>query len=356
MLALAGCSAQTASADGADLEGLGLSAEIEEQLVALYDAAIESGDTEVMIYAGHHDEFVPLYEAFEERFPGLTISTGSYVGAELTSTLEAERETGKHLVSVLSNPNGDRYVEQGFAEPYEVLTYSDNPALDGLVDPAQLTDEEHNYYSPWALMFNFSYNTELIDADELPQSWAELADPEWAGKLTFMNPSTPGGTQTVLTQLLFSGVIDESELAAIAGNAKAVATDQLALQGISAGEFPVQPLAATTSILNAAESGAPVESFFLPEDNVVSTEKWMLTAGAPSPDAAKLFLNYLHTLDGQQQAMAIGNFPTNQDPSLESPHGWPALQDAGILPLKAQSELRPAIEEYTPLYQSTFAE
>lgn len=356
LLALTSCSSTTSAADGPNFDGLGISAEVTTELTALYDAAIESGDTDVMIYAGHHDEFTPLYEAFQERFPGLTINTGTYVGAELTSTLEAERETGKHLASVLSNPNGDRYVEQGFAEPYEVLTYRENPALDGLIDPMQLTDNEHHYYSPWTLMFNVSFNTEQTDDADMPKSWADLADPEWAGKITFMNPSTPGGTQTVLTQLLYSGVIDEDQLAQIAANTKAVATDQLALQGLSAGEFPVQPLAATTSILSAAKSGAPVESHFFDENNVVATEKWMLTAGAPAPDAAKLFLNYLHTVDGQEQAMAIGNFPTNQDESLESPYGWPALQDAGILPLKAQTELRPAIAEYTPLFQSVFAQ
>lgn len=358
-LTLASCSPSDgggAAGDGPDFEGLGLSNEVEQELTDLYDAAIASGDTDVMIYAGHHDEFTAIYDGFEARFPGLAVSTATYVGAELQSTLDAERETGTHVVSVLSNPNGDRYAEQGFADPYEVLTFVPNEALEGRIDPTQLTDGDHNYYAPWTLMFNMSYNTDMIDEAELPGSWAELGDPDWAGQVTFMNPSTPGGTMTVLTQLLNAGVLAEEDLDAIAANTRIVATDQLALQGISSGEFPLQPLSATTSIVNAAASGAPVEVYFLPEGNVIATEKWMLASGAPAPEAAKVFLNYLHTVDAQEQALQSGNFPTNQDPSLTSPYGWPALQDIDFLPLVAQSELRPAMAEYTPLFQSAFAE
>ncbi|UBH07043.1 hypothetical protein K8P10_002554 [Leucobacter sp. Psy1] len=353
---LAGCSSSAASSADADFSGLGLNTDVEAELQGYYDAAIESDATEVMIYAGHHDEFTAIYDGFEERFPGLTITTGTYVGAELQSTLEAERQTGKPLVSILSNPNGDRYAEQGFAAPFEVPTFEINEALEDRIDSSQLTDGEHLYYSPWALMFNISFNTDLVEESELPGAWTELGDPEWADRITFMNPSTPGGTMTVLTQLLAGGVLDETSLDAIGNNARIVASDQLALQGLSSAEFPVQPLAATTSIINAAENGAPVESYFLPENNVIATEKWMLTEGAPAPDAAKLFLSYLHTVDAQEQALLSGNFPINQDSSLDSPHGWAPLQDIDFLALSSQAELRAAMDEYAPLFQSVASE
>ncbi|WP_105805239.1 ABC transporter substrate-binding protein [Leucobacter massiliensis] len=358
-LTLSGCSAssdQGAAASGPDFDGLGLSAEVEKELASLYESAIESGDTEVMIYAGHHDEFTAIYEGFESRFPGLTISTGSYYGAELQSLLEAENQTDKHVASVISNPNGDRYAEQGFVEPYEVATWEANPALEGRVDPVQITDEEHMYYSPWALMFNMSYNTEALSEDELPASWEELGDAKWAGQLTFMNPATPGGTSTTLTQLVNAGVLDDGQLEAIAANTKIVASDQLALQGISSGEFALQPLSAMTSVINAANQGAPVAPILLDKNNVIASEKWMLAAGAPSPDAGKLFLNYLHTVDAQEQALTSGNFPINQSPELESPYGWPALQDVDFVVYEAQDVLRPATQELTPTFQSLFAE
>jgi len=359
-LALTGCSSGggggAAAGSGPDFEGLGLSSEVEAELTDLYDEAIESGQTDVMIYAGHHDEFTAIYEGFERRFPGLSISTGSYYGAELQSLLEAENETGKHVASVISNPNGDRYAEQGFVEPYELAVWETNPALEGRIDPTQLTDGEHMYYSPWALMFNMSYNTEMLDEADLPATWAELGDDAWSGKLTFMNPGTPGGTMTTLTQLVNAEVLSEDDLRAIGANTKIVATDQLALQGISSGEFPLQPLSATTSIVNAANQGAPVEVHFLEESNVIATEKWMLANDAPAEAAGKVFLNYLHTVDAQEQALKSGNFPTNQDPSLASPYGWPALEDIDFVTLQSQEVLRPAMGEYTPLFQSIFTE
>jgi len=356
-LTLSGCSSAGpggTAGNGANLEGLGLSADVEKQLTALYDAAIEAGQKEVMIYAGHHDEFAAIYQAFEDRFPGLSVATGTYYGAELQSLLDAEKTTGKHVASVISNPNGDRYAEQGFVEAYEPLTWSTNPKLDGRIDPSQLSDPQHLYYSPWALMFNMSYNTNELTASDLPRDWADLGASAWKNKLTFMNPGTPGGTMTTLTQLVNGGILTEGDLEAIGVNSKIVASDQLALQGLSSGEFALQPLSATTSVVNAKNEGAPVEAHFLDKNNVIATEKWMLAAGAPAPDAARLFLNFLHTVDAQKAALASGNFPVNQSPDLTSPYGWPALEDIDFVTLQSQAVLRPAMATYTPLFQRLF--
>lgn len=358
-LVLSGCAG--AGADSAqdsgelDLAPLGIESAQEEELQALYDAAIESGDTEVTIYAGHHDEFLGIYDAFEDRFPGLTVDPQTYVGAELQTTLEAERQSGNHVVDVLSNPNADRYAEQGFAEKYQPATFELPDWIDGRISEDQIADPNGFYHSPWALMFAASYNTNLLDESDLPDSWADLADEEWAGKLTFMTPSTPGGTMTVSTALLQAGVVDEGWLQGVGANAKIVAQDQLALQSISAGEYAYQPLAASISILNAKEDGAPVEVQFFEENNVIATEKWMLAANAPSSDAGKLLLNFLFTAEAQELTLDSGNFPINQHESLESPHGWPKLEDASFVELPAQSVMRAKMTEYGDLFKSITA-
>lgn len=357
-LLLTGCGGPDSAAAGAelDLAPLNIDSSQEQELQALYDAAIESGETDVAIYAGHHDEFKGIYDSFEERFPGLTITPETYVGAELQTTLEAERQSGNHVVDVLSNPNADRYAEQGFAEAYKPGTFEMPEWAEGRVSLDQIEDPKGFYYAPWALMFASSYNTELLQESDLPESWADLADDEWAGKLTFMDPSKPGGTMTVTTTLLQAGVVDEAWLKAVGDNAKIVAQDQLALQSISAGEFSYQPLSASISILNAQKDGAPVEVQFFDENNVIATEKWMLAADAPSSDAAKLLLSYLYTVEAQEKTLEAGNFPINQDESLTSPHGWPALADAKFVELPQQSVMREKMAEYGDLFKSITAQ
>ncbi|GAB3616670.1 hypothetical protein GCM10027416_12270 [Okibacterium endophyticum] len=348
MLGLASCSASGAAEGGElDLDPLNLTAEQESEFESLYEAAIESGETEVAIYAGHHDEYLGIYEAFENRFPGLTIQPETYVGAELQTALEAEKQSGRHVVGVISNPNADRYAEQGFAEAYRPVTFEIPAWTEGRISPDQIEDPKGFYHAPWALLFASSYNTELLDENELPGTWAELADDEWEGKLTFMTPATPGGTQTVLATLLNDGVVDEEWLRTVASHAKIVAQDQLALQSISSGEFPFQPLSATTSVLNAQEDGAPVAVHFMDEDNVASTEKWMLAADSPSPEASKLLLSFLFTNEAQNATVEAGNFPLAQDSSVESPHGWPALEDVNFVPIPEQTALRAKALEYS---------
>lgn len=344
-----------AAGGGLDLTPLKIDSGQEQQMQGLYDAAIKSGETDVAIYAGHHDEFKGIYDAFEKRFPGLTITPETYVGAELQTTLEAERKSGKHVVDVLSNPNADRYADQGFGEKYTPATFAMPEWAAGRISPDQIEDPEGFYYAPWALMFASSYNTKQLQESALPNSWADLADEKWAGKLTFMTPATPGGTMTVLTTLIQAGIVDQAWLEKVGANAKIVAQDQLALQSISSGEFAYQPLSAGISVLNAQQDGAPVEVQFFDENNVIATEKWMLAAEAPSSDAAKLLLSYLHTAEAQEKTLEAGNFPINQDESLTSPHGWPRLSDAAFVKLPEQALMRQKMTELGPVFKSITA-
>lgn len=354
---LAACSGGTApAADGElDLSALQLDAEQEAELTQLYEAAIESGNTEITIYAGHHDEFLAIYEAFEERFPGLTIVPETLVGAELQTALEAERDTGKHNVDVISNPNADRYAEQGFSEAFTPPTFVAPDWAEGRIAQDQFEDPEGFYHSPWALLFSAGFNTEVIGEDELPANWPEFSDPKYADKVTFMTPSVPGGMQTVLSILLQSDLVDEDWLRAVADQSRIVAQDQLALQSVSSGEYAIDLTSAATSIRKAVAEGAPVDLHLL-ENPVVATEKWMLAADAPSSDGGKLFLSYLFTYEAQEQALITGNFPINQHPDLESPYGWPALGDIDFVHLPEQSSLREEIESNQDLFAEITAQ
>ena len=357
VLALGACgggSEPVATAEELDLGPLELEQEQEAELTELYDAAIDAGNTDVTIYAGHHDEFVAIYEAFEERFPGLTVVPETFVGADLQTTLEAEKATGRHVVDVISNPNADRYADQGFAEKFTPVTYEAPEWAADRIHPDQYEDPNGFYHSPWALLFSLGYNTEMLEDSELPANWPEIADAEWADQVTFMTPSVPGGMQTVLSILLQSDLVDEEWLRTVASQSSIVAQDQLALQAVSAGEYPIDLTSAATSIRKAINGGAPVDLHLL-ENPVIATEKWMPAANAPNPEAGQLFLSYLFTLEAQEQVLEAGNFPLNPHPSLEPAHGWPALNEIEFVPLPAQDQMREEIASNQDLFQDITA-
>lgn len=354
---LAACNGGTTpAADGElDLSTLQLDEAQEQELTTLYEAAIESGNTEITIYAGHHDEFVAIYDAFEARFPGLTIVPETLVGAELQTALEAERDTGKHNVDVISNPNADRYAEQGFSEAFTPPTFTTPEWAEGRIAPDQFQDPEGFYHSPWALLFSSGFNTESIDASEMPANWPDYVDPKYADQVTFMTPSVPGGMQTVLSILLQSDLVDEEWLRTVAAQSRIVAQDQLALQSVSSGEYAIDLTSAATSIRKAIDEGAPVDLHML-ENPVVATEKWMLAANAPSSDGGKLFLSYLFTYEAQEQALVTGNFPITQHADLTSPYGWPTLEEIDFVHLPEQASLREEIESNQDLFSEITAQ
>jgi iron(III) transport system substrate-binding protein len=110
-----------------------------------------------------------------------------------------------------------------------------------------------------------------------------------------------------------------------------------AVQALVRGEFPVLLPGAGGDLERAAARGAPVEFVLMERDNIGLADKWMLLEGAPHPETAKLFLNYLYTDLAQQTIADLGNLPISGD--ARSPHDWPTFTDARLADVPTEAEL-----------------
>ncbi|HEX2932627.1 MAG TPA: hypothetical protein VHV54_23055, partial [Candidatus Binatia bacterium] len=91
-----------------------------------------------------------------------------------------------------------------------------------------------------------------------------------------------------------------------------------ALSGlVASGEVPLSPTIFNSNIFTHKQKGAPVD--WRPLDPVIAGVGISgMVANSPHPHAALLFLDYLHSKDGQQAAMKGGlSSPRNDIGSLE---------------------------------------
>ncbi|HLS49959.1 MAG TPA: extracellular solute-binding protein [Actinomycetaceae bacterium] len=347
-----GGGSEPVASDELDLSALDVSDEVAEELQSLYQEALEEGT--FTSYAGHQEELAPLYAAYEEAFPGITVNPVTTIGADSLAKLEGERASGNHVADIYSSPNIETYLE--FAQPYEVVAFTPPEGIEG-VAPEQLVgtgENEHMYAAGQIFLIGTARNTELVEDADAPRTWADMVDPAWDGQTVFDDPSRPGGANGAVTQLLNAGIIDTQWMNDLGDGATITASQQLAGQQLSAGQAALEIFLSTSTVLAMQNTGAPVAFNFLDENNIMLTNKYMLVDNAPNPAAAKLFLNFIHTKPAQEAILESGDYPLNQATDVTSPHGFPRLDELHILELAPNSVLVPLGGQNSDMYREEF--
>jgi iron(III) transport system substrate-binding protein len=166
------------------------------------------------------------------------------------------------------------------------------------------------YWSAVYMMPNvIGYNTRLVKRDEVPRSDEELLNPKWKGKIG-MDHTKPEWFAWRLKRmgeekgLAYMKKLGAQEFRLYAG--LTILTNLLA-----AGEFP---LVLNTYLHNAEDAkrkGAPVD-WVAQEPVFTKFQPIGVGAKAPHPNAAKLFVDFILSEDGQKIIASFGRVPTRR--------------------------------------------
>jgi len=187
---------------------------------------------------------------------------------------------------------------------------------------------DHGYWNYWrATVVVPFYNTKKVSAAEAPKSWKDLADTRWQGKLLQAHPSYSGNITTqiiLLEKILGWGYFEK--LAALKPKIQ-----QSSLAGIpivARGESDVATGSPLYAILNAVKKGEPLKAVYPPEGVPLNTMPYGVMKKAPNPSAAKVFSDFIFSLEAQQ--IFANRFLYVGHPGVKYPKGLPALEELKI--------------------------
>ena len=283
-------------------------------------AACGEDEPKLVIYNAQHeqllDEIVP---AFEEE-------TG----------IEVELRNAKDLE--LSN----QLVQEGDASDADVFLTENSPAMSqveqaGLLAelPAEILDVIPEMYRPpsglWTGFVARStvlvYNTGLVEESELPTSIMELAEPEWAGRLSFS--PTGADFQAIVAAILELEGEDATRawLEGIKENGTVYDGNNVVLEAVNSGESEVGIVYHYYWERDREEGGDvhgdSAQYYFADQDPgaFVSVSGAGVLASSDRQDDAQAFVKFLASTEGQQaiaDSYAL-EYPLNPDVSLDPP-------------------------------------
>jgi spermidine/putrescine-binding protein len=137
----------------------------------------QEGNLVVLEWAGY--ELPQFYEPFFAQFPQVEVDY-SFFSEDAEAFAKLQSGFNVDLVHPC-NPWWGLYVEQGLVQPIDTAKLSNFAGLDpDMVALGQFNGQQ--YFIPW----DWGFESILVRTDKvetIPQSWADLANPEYAGRL-----------------------------------------------------------------------------------------------------------------------------------------------------------------------------
>ncbi|MEV8516931.1 extracellular solute-binding protein [Dactylosporangium sp. NPDC051484] len=147
-------------------------------------------------------------------------------------------------------------------------------------------------------VYTILYNTKLVPEAEAPRDWEDLLDPRWKGKIGALNPFQPGyaGGYKMLLDKYGKDYLKDFAAQKVkwwdSGNPLA--------EAVAAGEIPIAVFTYMHKSSLLKKSGAPVNWVELKNTAAYENFVWATAAGrAPHPNAARVFLDWLLSPEGQ---------------------------------------------------------
>jgi iron(III) transport system substrate-binding protein len=176
---------------------------------------------------------------------------------------------------------------------------------------AQFKDNEGYWTNVFPIVHTVAYNTKMLPPPELPGHYADLLLPKWKDK-TGMN----GNNIMFLAAIMNfygrdKGMDFLRKLAAQNPQVRGGGTQLTML--LAAGEFPLAFSINENNVESFKQRGGPIDWARLADPLYGETVPIGIMAGAAHPNAARLFVDYVLSKEGQELLKELGKVPARSD-------------------------------------------
>lgn len=281
--------------------------------------------------------------AFRDAHPGVTTEFVRGGTGQILPRIRAEIAAGAPRADVLLL--ADSLTMEGLKAEGHLLRA---PDIDRGGVPAALVDPDGAYWGTKLITTGLLRNT---GAPHRPARWTDLLGADYRGQIATPAHSVSGAALVHLLTLIQQPALGWPYVEQLAAQLpRAAGGNGQVMQAVAGGERAYGVIIDYLPIRQAAK-GAPV-AFTFPEDGVSAvTEPAAILAGTSNAAAAKAFVAFLLSAEGQRLAARQGYLPA--DPSITPPPGFPPAADIRVMPFdpaRAAAESAAAIRRFNALF------
>ena len=297
-----------------------------------------------------------LTKAFNKIFPEIVIEHYRASPGKVYEKFRTEAEAGKVACDLVHGPDhsviATVFKEKGWLQPYVVQE----------IDKLVLKEPSGYWTHIYFYVLVFAYNSKLLTPDQAPKSWMDFVDPRWKGKISApMDPRVGGGIAAKWD--VWVNVFGMDYIRKLPEqNILETASWPASLEQIVKGEALWGETWQNNPYDLIIKTGAPLGVIIPKEGTFRSPGTYAIAKDAPHPNAAKLYLDWLVSEDGQKNlAEARGVFPLRRGvvvkPMLEVLGLYPeikSIEDVKEIYRIDWLKLSGTLQEYVKIYDELF--
>ena len=306
-----------------------------------------SAEQKLFVYTSMKESMIgDLKIAFAKKQPDIKLDFQSAGAGKLMAKIAAERESGKIMADVLWTsevPDFYQLKAQGLLQPYMPTE------LKQILNP--LPDYDGSFTAVRLGTLGIAYNTRLIK--EAPKTWADVQKPAFKGAYGIANPALSGTAYmsvAVLSKAFGWGYFE----ALRANGAKMGKGSGQVVDDTASGDL-LASLAVDYITLDKVDKGATLALVYPPEMLVIPSPI-AIFRNSPNAEAAKKFVDFVLSKDGQTIIANEGTLPVRGDVTVPARYKLPMVADAMKRAMKIDyqqimSEKEATIKKFTDIMQ-----
>jgi iron(III) transport system substrate-binding protein len=326
-------------------------------------AAKKEGTLSLYLFQGE-GELSAMAQAFQKKYPEINVVVTPGRGNTFAPKIMAERRAGKYFV--------DAYIA-GATTAYEAFyrakildSVRATLILPEVIDESKWWQGQHHYIDPegkfiFVYLGNVgeyvSYHTRSLEASEIRSYW-DFLQPKWKGKILSRDPKISGSQRIALRGFYHTSELGAEFIRRLYGEMDVTLTQEIrqTTDWLANGKFAICFFC--SDILRAKLQGLAVDQFHTAqwkESRAISSGNMgsiALPSQAPHPNAARVFVNWLLSREGQMALQRAANTPNNSEESLRTdiPKDMVRSEVRRVEGVKYFLVDRPEYIDMTPIY------
>jgi ABC-type Fe3+ transport system substrate-binding protein len=315
---------------------------------ALIDAARKEGQLVWYTTQAVSDLARPLAEAFQSKY-GIHVAYDRNAATDIVLKITNEAQAGRHEVDVVDGT----FTVTALKRAGLVLQWLPDSAQHF---PRNLVDSQGYWVAINMYVATPAFNTELIAPGSEPRTLDDLLDPKWRGKMVWSNVAGAATGSAFVNSvirdlgedkgMMYLRRLAQQNITALSFPARTV------LDQVIAGEYSIILQNFNSQAVVAKAKGAPIDWIAMSPATVVLTTASVLR-DTPHPNAAKLFVDFLASRDGQTILRDADYVPADPDVPPRDPRVRPDIGNFRALYFTPE-EVESSLESSQKLFNSLF--
>lgn len=296
---------------------------------------------------------------FRKAFPGIELELSAARGSSNINKIAEEQNAGLHTIDL--HIGGTTSIITGLLAPNFLEPVMPSLLLPEVRDPKYWwaghlwADNAKKYiYSFTAYMTEtIWYNTTLVKPEEI-SSWENLLDPKWKGKIAILDPRSPGSGESNWAFLW--KIKREPFLAKLAAQDMMVGRNLRQLgEAVARGKSAISIGVSYYTYVPFIKAGLPVKPISNIKEGYYAgsgSGNLAILKNPPHPNAARVFVNWLLSKEGQGAFTKALGQPTRRfdiDTKWTKEYGHPAAKE--VLTPEKFDELENSSEDVVIKYR-----